>query len=892
MKYFICLFCLIFNSVIAQKANTETKSTYKLALSYFNADNPTVATDQKALELFKTLIKTKINTKQDAEFVAFSHEKAGVLEEVFNKVNEAKFHYFSSLNIIRIQKLTDSLSFGSMLYLSGIYFKTAQYDSCLHYLTLAENIYYKYPNVKEAERLFNTKGVLLFESGNFRESLMYFKKAESFKGTDEFSNRNNQALALQFLNKPAETLTILQKLEKDFPLEASIKINIASALLELKKPTEALFHLNKIPAVKKDLNFYNTIGKAYFQLNDFVLSRRNFELAKSQMSFKNKGIDQSITAYYLGLLANIEQNPKLALNYFQASLQKMDYFFNSNNIFENPKADFGDFNSFMLLEVLHEKSLCFKKIYFQNSQSQYLTATLESFDAMKNAAIGITKSYNNDNARIDLLAKIYPKFQEYTAFLYQIFLKTGDENYAHKAFEIGEEAKAIVLDIRISESKLKVKSGLPNDLLTKEKNLIISLNALKRNLENKTTAEQKVLLKAITETEIKLSKLKSQLEKNTSYKKSKYAQNSTISLSEIRRNIKSNELIISYVDLKDKIILFAVSKDEFASKLLQNKKSLLSLISNLKNDSRNGVISLVNNGVYKEIIGPFEKLLEGKKDIIFIPEGESNGLPMETLKDNTGKYLIQDFSVAYVFSAKFLISQNSELKNTSVLAFAPFAEKQSASFLANSESEINAIGASKTFLNASANKANFLKNYENFGILHLATHAVSNLDEPENSYFRFYNKGNADNKYFLYEFFPGQLKNTSLVFLSACDTFGDSFIGGEGVRGLSKGFYLAGSESIISSLWKAEDFSTSYISTSFYKYLQKGNSFERSLQLAKIDFLNDPEMAQFHSPKYWAHLIFVGHQVTGNSINWLKILLIFTIAITAFLIVKKSKFKF
>jgi CHAT domain-containing protein len=143
----------------------------------------------------------------------------------------------------------------------------------------------------------------------------------------------------------------------------------------------------------------------------------------------------------------------------------------------------------------------------------------------------------------------------------------------------------------------------------------------------------------------------------------------------------------------------------------------------------------------------------------------------------------------------------------------------------------------------------------------------------------------------MYEFSPGQLKNTSLVFLSACDSYGGSFLGGEGMRGLSRGFYLAGSESIISSLWKAEDYSTSKISIKFYEYLNKGNSYQKALQLAKIDHLKDPQMAQFRDPKYWATLISVGHQNQADPFSFWNLLLVFGIAFTAYYIIKKSKFK-
>jgi CHAT domain-containing protein len=891
MRYCFCLFFCTIQFLFAQEPKQELRLQYSLALKDFNAENPTILSDQKALILFEKIAKLSPNGIKEALIIAEAAQKAGVLVQSLNKNKEAKSHYINSLELAKKYKLADSVSFRGMLYLSGIYFYAAQYDSCLHYLSQAEKIYDANPKLSEAERLFNTKGVLLFEAGNFRQSLLYFKKAETLKDNDEYSNKNNQALALQFLNEPDSTFKILINLERVFPDESDLKINIASALNSLNKPSEAIRYLNKIKGKNMGLSFYNAYGIAYFKLNNLNQSKFYFELAKNKNVADKKGIDAGLTVYYLGLIAVQQGDLKLALNFFQEALLKLNHNFTSSDIRVNPTANFDNFNSFFVLDVLHQKAICFEKLYFKTADNQYLTASVETWEAMKITALGITKTYNQENARFDIVSKIYPKFQDYTSFLYQVYLKNNELKYAEKAFEIGEEAKAIVLEISISESKLKSNSGIPQSLLNQEKNLIISLNALKRKLENKTNLEQKNIQKLITDTEINLTKLNATLEAYPNHKKSKFEKKSTLSISEVRQNLRKEELLISYINLKNKVLLFGISKNEFVTILISDKKELDNKLRTLKNEIKIGKNSNLYFELNKILIGPFKDILKNKSELVFISEGEANGLPIETLKDNEGKYLIEKYAVSYLFSVKFLKSQEIISKNNSVLAFAPFTSKESSYFLASSESEILGIPNGTAFLNLNANRTNFLKNYQRFGIIHLATHAVSNIDEPLKSFIRFSDKTDSNDKYYLYEFSPGQLKNTSLVFLSACDSYGSTFMDGEGVRGLSRGFYLAGSESIISSLWKAEDFSTSFISRSFYTYLNAGKTYQKAIQLAKIDFLNDPEMAQFQLPKYWAPLIFVGHQSQESGFSFAKLALILAISISAFFIIKKSKFK-
>ena len=89
---------------------------------------------------------------------------------------------------------------------------------------------------------------------------------------------------------------------------------------------------------------------------------------------------------------------------------------------------------------------------------------------------------------------------------------------------------------------------------------------------------------------------------------------------------------------------------------------------------------------------------------------------------------------------------------------------------------------------------------------------------------------------------------------------------------LSRAFSFAGCPNLVTSLWKAEDNATAYISTRFYAHLRAGYSFSQALQRAKLDLLQNREYAQFHSPQYWAHLVFIG--TPGRSqLPWLTYLM-------------------
>ena len=105
-----------------------------------------------------------------------------------------------------------------------------------------------------------------------------------------------------------------------------------------------------------------------------------------------------------------------------------------------------------------------------------------------------------------------------------------------------------------------------------------------------------------------------------------------------------------------------------------------------------------------------------------------------------------------------------------------------------------------------------------------------------------------------HEIFPLEL-NTDLVTLSSCFSGFGEIDPNEGNLGIYRSFLMAGSKSVIISLWNVEDESTSILFTKFYEYIKDGKSKSESLRLAK-KFLR--ENTRFDNPFYWAPFVLIG----------------------------------
>ncbi len=106
------------------------------------------------------------------------------------------------------------------------------------------------------------------------------------------------------------------------------------------------------------------------------------------------------------------------------------------------------------------------------------------------------------------------------------------------------------------------------------------------------------------------------------------------------------------------------------------------------------------------------------------------------------------------------------------------------------------------------------------------------------------------------------LWGTKLVTLSACDTGLGEVKTGEGVYGLRRAFVLAGTETVVMSLWAISDYVTREFMTGYYKGLQQGLGRGAALRQVQLSMLK--RKGREH-PFYWASFIQAGEWANLNG---------------------------
>ena len=310
--------------------------------------------------------------------------------------------------------------------------------------------------------------------------------------------------------------------------------------------------------------------------------------------------------------------------------------------------------------------------------------------------------------------------------------------------------------------------------------------------------------------------------------------------------------------------------------------------------------------VHDLLMRPLRATYSDVSQLLVSPDGVLNLVPFEALIDEQGRYLIERFSISYLTSGRDLLrlqvsrahrgppviiadprygepapATAGPVRRKQPLPPAPYRSVTTAADpaalyfapLANTAEEANAI--KRFFPDAllltgpRATKAAVAR-LEAPRMLHIASHGFFLKDGAgasdagasiENPLLRSgialagANLGHdirGDGILTALEASGLNLSGTKLVTLSACDTGVGEVRDGEGVYGLRRSFLLAGTETLVMSLWPLSDYIARETMVAYYAGLRNGLGRGEALRQAKLSMIK--RKVRQH-PYYWASFI-------------------------------------
>ncbi len=305
---------------------------------------------------------------------------------------------------------------------------------------------------------------------------------------------------------------------------------------------------------------------------------------------------------------------------------------------------------------------------------------------------------------------------------------------------------------------------------------------------------------------------------------------------------------------------------------------------------------------------PIRPLLGDATQLLISPDGALALIPFEVMVDERGKYLIERYSISYVTSGRDLLRMQVARASQSkplVLANPLFGEpergtkRQSVTTgadlsnvyfapLGGTAREAQAIKSlfpeASVLTGTRATESSLKQRAAAPRLLHIATHgffltdrrspspnvngdntrAINANVKIENPLLRsglalaganLHKSSKDDGILTALEASGLNLWGTKLVTLSGCDTGIGEVKNGEGVYGLRRAFVLAGTETLVMSLWPVSDQVTREMMIAYYTGLRQGKGRGEALRRVKLNMLKRRE--QKH-PFYWASFIQAG----------------------------------
>ena len=367
-------------------------------------------------------------------------------------------------------------------------------------------------------------------------------------------------------------------------------------------------------------------------------------------------------------------------------------------------------------------------------------------------------------------------------------------------------------------------------------------------------------------------------------------------LRRIEEDLDSGELLLEYV--LDDPTAFCISVSRSGARILAlpaGRKQIEATVQQYLAEVRakKGAVA-PSRRLFKLLVEPIPGA-KAATNLVIAPDGALNLLPFESLRDDQDRFLLKTHTISYIPSATILdaLRRIHELPSAPrpLLAVGDVAyenqggagrklppastvrgriERSLAELsgvglhdLPQTREEVEEIGNlagpdAVLLLGKEATESAFKRQpLDQFRILHLAVHGFADTQYPERSALVLAPdpKAGEDGLLQVREIIRLRL-NAELTTLSACDSGVGKLQGQEGVSNLVEAFLVAGSKSVVASLWSVDDVSTSALMEDFYGQLARGESSASALRKAKLDLL--AKFGDQLSPYYWAAFIGVG----------------------------------
>ncbi len=891
---------------------------------------------KESIALFDSLLSFDHITRDTLR--ARMERTMGMTKENIGRLEESVTHFENALKLAR--ESDDSLMIGYTLQsIAANYREMGNYTKSLNSFRETIPILEGIRNRRGLSTAYHNIGLIYRELLLYDNALDYFNKsleirkelndvdllASSYKSIGDlqkdFGNYDQALIAyqksLEYVNKSGT------------PRDKAILLNnIGTLYTQIGNPGRALEYYEESLAIRKDIShpsrlttLYSNIANRRFALGDIREAVDYYEMVLSTREEQGNMREVAKTLIDLAKVEHKRENMREALDYanraFEIADSTKDYSLLSDASswlgFINRDMD----NSAKALSHF-EQSLSYSRFLSNRSQIPPLMTLAGAYDERDsdsalvygNEAIALIEEGRSSTGSNSAIKADY--FKQYSDFYINMAsweLKYRDDRA--EAYALVEQAKARTLADELVQASQRIDETLPDSIRIERNRKISEIDALYSKLQaSENEIGQRQLETEIRKRELEYAAFQNELhQRYPEYKKLELQE--PVSLLKAQLINEPETAILEYAVNSERLLAFFITENrhwvqQYSLKELSETRGLD--LKKLVQDFKDAILSqadreemnLRSSPLYELLLQPFEKQLDSYENLLIVPDGALAYLPFEAIRIDNG-YLIERFNIKYTPSVTSLTllkdpvrEQEKELlavAGSEVMNIDSETGRRVSSYsaLPSTLIEVDSIAShfsSVTTLKEEQVTEQALKQHLNspYKYIHMAAHGYIDEDQPAQSGLRLTGTQGMDAS----SEDDGLLKSSEIyrlnlssdmVVLSACNTGLGKVVKGEGMLGLQRSFFYAGTSTVVVSLWNVYDRSTASLMNEFYKSILNKNYSSKiswwdkmarrigwddsipfgekasAMRTAKLKMINHP---LYNHPVYWAPFIVVG----------------------------------
>jgi CHAT domain-containing protein len=284
--------------------------------------------------------------------------------------------------------------------------------------------------------------------------------------------------------------------------------------------------------------------------------------------------------------------------------------------------------------------------------------------------------------------------------------------------------------------------------------------------------------------------------------------------------------------------------------------------------------------LYEEILAPIAALTAGASELLVIPDGPLNQLPLELLvrkapsawisdviervsaaawidRYRKAQYVL-DFAppISYAISASLLLNRDASanLSDNGIVAFVnPTTQFPQLQSEGRDIAWLSRLGA-HAYHGPEASKRRFLADAGRFGTVYVATHGSIDADQPLQSGFWLSADSSTQGTLLTASELFSQTLPVRLLVLRACEGGLGQMDLAEGIMGLSRALKYAGVQNLIVGFWQIHDGSSAELMESFFSHYGDGTDASALFTAKRV--LRARNAGALAHPYFWAGLTY------------------------------------